>query len=185
MGDYILKTERLGLRLWKASDYFPFAEICADLEVMKHFPNVLKKEEAFSLITRFNLHYEKEGYTYFAVDILETKSNLPVFIGFTGIMKQTYESPFTPNVDIGWRLAINAWGNGYATEAAKACLDYAIKNLEIKTIISVASNINTPSINVMKKIGMHYSGEFNHPKLVESSNLNPCIVYSYNSPKKQ
>lgn len=185
MSDYIITTERLGLRLWKQSDYTPFTEMCADPEVMKHFPSVLKKDEANSLITRFNLHFEKEGYTYYAVDILETISNPPVFIGFTGLMMQTYESPFTPNVDIGWRLMKTAWGKGYATEAAEACLTYALNTLEIKTIISVASNSNTSSINVMKKIGMFYSADFNHPKLVDTPELNPCKVYIWNSSKNQ
>lgn len=179
MSEYLLKTKRLGLRLWKISDYTPFSEMCADPKVMRHFPSTLNKNESINLITRFNRHFDKEGYTYFAVDILKTENTPPQFIGFTGLVMQTYESPFTPNVDIGWRLKKAAWGKGYATEAAKACLEFAIKKLQINTIIAVASNENISSINVMKKIGMNYTGKFNHPNLTNSPHLNPCLVYSY------
>jgi RimJ/RimL family protein N-acetyltransferase len=109
MSDSNITTKRLGLRLWKKSDTIPFAEMCADIDVMRYFPSTLTKQEATLLIKRFMKRFEEDGYTYYAVDILATKNKPAAFIGFTGLLLQTYESPFTPNVDIGWRLKKAAW----------------------------------------------------------------------------
>ncbi|EDM44745.1 hypothetical protein SCB49_14275 [unidentified eubacterium SCB49] len=169
----VIETERLILRTWSKKDIVPFAEMCSDTEVMRYFPAPLSYEQTASLVHRFQERYEQDGYTYYAVALKETGE----FIGFCGMLMQTYESPYTPNVDIGWRLKKAAWGNGYATEAAKACLDLSKEKLKIKTIISVASQKNLPSINVMQKIGMKKIGEFNHPALHDTPELNPCEVY--------
>lgn len=123
MSGYILKAERLGLRQWKVSDYVPFAKMCADPEVMRYFPTTLSTEESNTLIDSFKQRFEQYGFTYYAVDILTTKEQSAQFIGFAGLLPQTYKSAFTPNVDIGWRLKKSVWGKGYATEAAKACLE--------------------------------------------------------------
>ena len=169
----ITQTERLTLRTWSKEDITPFAAMCADKEVMSYFPATLSYEETENLVNRFQERYEQDGYTYYAIELKATEE----FIGFCGMLMQTYESPFTPNVDIGWRLKKAAWGKGYATEAAKACLDLAKNQLGLKTIISVASQTNLPSINVMQKIGMKKVGEFKHPALMDTPELNPCEVY--------
>ena len=95
MNDYILKTERLGLRNWKASDIEPFIEMGKDPEVMQYFPSLLSEEESREFIQKLQKHFILHGYCYFAVDILETSE----FIGFTGFMNQTWESKYTPCVD--------------------------------------------------------------------------------------
>jgi RimJ/RimL family protein N-acetyltransferase len=173
MPTIITQTERLILRTWSKEDIAPFAAMCADNEVMRYFPATLSFQETENLVNRFQERYEQDGYTYYVVEIKETGE----FIGFCGMLMQTYESPFTPNVDIGWRLKKAAWGKGYATEAARACLVLAKETLGLKTIISVASQNNTPSINVMQKIGMEKVGEFEHPALKDTPELNPCLVY--------
>ena len=173
MPTIITQTERLILRTWAKEDIAPFAAMCSDPEVMRYFPAPLSYDETASLAKRLQERYEQDGYTYYAVMLKETEE----FIGFCGVLIQTYESPFTPNIDIGWRLKKAAWGNGYATEAAKACLKLAKDDLDLKTIISVASNTNIPSINVMQKIGMKKVGSFEHPALNHTPELNPCEVY--------
>lgn len=95
--------------------------MCIDKVVMQHFPSVLSLQESKDLIQRFKKHFQEYNFKYFAIEKLDTKE----FIGFTGLAMQTRESNFTPAVDIGWRLKQSAWENGYATEAAKACLKYA------------------------------------------------------------
>ncbi|GEQ86095.1 GNAT family acetyltransferase [Patiriisocius marinistellae] len=177
--NYFIQTERLGLRNWEESDIIPFAKMCADKIVMEHFPAVLSLKETTDLITRFKKHLQDYGYTYYAVETLNTHE----FIGFTGIAMQTWESDFTPAVDIGWRLKQSAWGKGYATEAAKACLTYASEILKLEEIISVCTFHNIPSENVMQKIGMQFVKEFEHPKLIEYPKLNPCKLYIFR-PKK-
>jgi len=176
MSTTILKTDRLTLRTWSREDINPFATMCADPEVMRYFPTTLSIAETEQLVKRLQDAYLKDGFTYYAVTLTETQE----FLGFCGLLLQTYQSPFTPNVDIGWRLKKGAWGKGYATEAAIACLALAKNERDIDTVISVASHSNLPSINVMRKIGMKKVGEFHHPALQIAQGLNPCDVYEIN-----
>jgi len=90
---------------------------------------------------------------------------------------QSYETAFCPGTDIGWRLKKSAWGNGYATEGAKRCLQFAFDHLKLKSIFAVCTITNKPSENVMKKIGMTKKGTFNHPKLSEHPNYEKCYWY--------
>ena len=171
--NYILKTERLGLRNWVEADKAPFIEMCKDEEVMKHFPMPLSEIETLGLIERLQAHFDLHGYCYFAVDIIETGE----FIGFTGLAKQSWESKYTPCVDMGWRLKKEAWGKGYATEAALGCLNAAFSKFGIKEVLSFATNTNTASENVMKKIGMKYIGNVQHPAIIDDPRFQHCVVY--------
>lgn len=175
--EYIFKSERLGFRNWNDNDLDEFAKLNADFEVMEHFPKPLTKEETYLFIQRQKKHYESNGYNYFATEILATGE----FIGFIGLLYQEYESQFTPNVDIGWRLKKDAWGKGYATEGAKMCLEFGFKKIDLKRIISTCTKRNVRSENVMKKIGMTKVGEFNHPRLKEFPELEKCVCYEMNS----
>lgn len=171
--NYIISTQRLGLRNWKDSDLKPYASLCKDPEVMQYFPKIATLEDVTAQVHRFKNHFKTHGYTYFAAEILETQE----FIGFIGMAWQDWESPYTPNTDIGWRLKKSAWGKGYATEGAKACIENAHKLFGLKKIISVASIKNSNSIKIMKKIGMQEVGIFEHPKLLGHPHLNPCLAY--------
>ena len=97
---YIFKSERLGFRNWTLQDLPELAQMNADLEVMKHFPKPLKRDESAYLLTKLQEQYQSKGYTYFAVEILKTEE----FIGFIGLANQSYKTKFTPAIDIGWRL---------------------------------------------------------------------------------
>jgi len=171
--EYIFKSKRLGFRNWTEKDLTEFAKINADLDVMEHFPKLLTKNETSEFIDRLQNHYKKNGYNYFATEILKTGE----LIGFIGLAYQNYKTDFTPATDIGWRLKKNAWGNGYATEGAKKCLEYGFNELNLDRIISVYTNKNKKSENVMKKIGMEKIGEFNHPKLKEYPEYEKCVCY--------
>lgn len=170
---YLFKSERLGFRNWNKSDLTNFAKINADLDVMEHFPKPLTKKETSEFIERLQIHYNNNGYNYFATEILETGE----LIGFIGLAYQDYKSDFTPATDIGWRLKKSVWGNGYATEGAKKCLEYAFTKLNINHIISIFTETNTKSEKVMLKIGMIKKGVFNHPKLKDYTEYEKCICY--------
>jgi len=174
MDNYIRTTSRLGLREWSDSDVAPMSLINKDTEVMKYFPSTYNEDQTAGFVQRMIESYKERGYCYFATDELSTGN----FIGFIGIAYQTYEADFTPCIDIGWRLGKQYWGNGYATEGAKACLVYAHNRLNIKEIKSIASQSNIPSINVMKKIGMQFKYTFDHPLLLKSKDLKKCVLYS-------
>jgi ribosomal-protein-alanine N-acetyltransferase len=99
------------------------------------------------------------------------------FIGYTGFAHPTFESHFTPCVEIGWRLSKENWNQGFATEAALACLHYGFKKLAFNEIYSFTATINLPSIKVMEKIGMKKQGEFEHPALAEGHKLKTHVLY--------
>ncbi len=170
---YLFTSKRLGFRNWTDEDIPAMHTVSSDPKVMKYFPSILSLEETSDFVKRMQKHFKKYGYCYFAVDELETEN----CIGFIGICYQTYEAPFTPGVDIGWRLATKFQGKGYATEGAQACLDYAFNTLNISEVYAVAVHQNTPSIHIMKKIGMQYFAEFDYPNFPEGVELNPCFVY--------
>ncbi|WP_222933185.1 GNAT family N-acetyltransferase [Fulvivirga aurantia] len=176
--DYLFTSNRLGFRNWSEEDIPPFAEMNRDPEVMAFFPETLSTEASIALIDRFKKHFDRYGFTYFAVDRLDSSS----FVGFIGLQYQEYAAPFNPSVDIGWRLTRSAWGNGYATEGAKECLHYAFDNLKLKIVTSVCPKVNLKSEAVMRKIGMIKKGYFNHPNLSDHAKLETCVWYQAHNP---
>lgn len=176
---YLIQTSRLGLRAWLASDLQPFAEMNQDPRVMEFFPRTFSFEESEKGLQNFNDHLDVHGFTYFAVDRLDKEE----FIGFIGMKHQSFDSFFTPCIDIGWRLKVDAWGQGFATEGAKACLEYGFTDMKLDAIYSTTPLLNTPSIRVMEKIGMQFFGEFDHPKIDSSSPLQRCCIYRISNPE--
>jgi RimJ/RimL family protein N-acetyltransferase len=124
-------------------------------------------------INRMQSHYKKDGYCYFAADLLETAE----CIGMIGMLYQDFESEYTPNPDIGWRLSKKQWNKGLATEGAQACLNAAASKWNINTVYSFASLANEGSIRVMQKIGMKQVGTFVHPKIKDYPSISECVVY--------
>lgn len=174
--NYLFTSERLGFRNWTKEDLLDFARLNADEDVMEHFPNKLTKKETSDFISRLQQHFETHGFTYFATEKIETGE----FIGFIGLVYQEFKSDFTPAVDIGWRLKRSSWGNGFATEGAKRCINYAFTELQITQIIAVCTELNSKSEHVMKKIGMKKIGQFKHPKLKEYPKMENCLCYRIN-----
>ena len=171
--EYLFQSERLGFRNWIDSDTPKMIDISSNADVMEFFPAIATKIQTVEFIDRMKLMCIEKGYCYFSVDQLKDES----FIGFIGLCYQTYESQFTPSVDIGWRLNKKYWHNGLATEGAKKCLNYGFNVIELKNIISTSPIINTKSIRVMEKIGMAKLTEFKHPRLKSNKRLEDCICY--------
>lgn len=170
---YLFTSERLGFRNWQMQDIAPMASINADPEVMRFFPNIQTLQHTEDFIARMQVSQASLGACYFAVELLETRE----FIGFIGLLEQTYPADFNPSVDIGWRLSKQFWGCGYATEGAQRCLFYGCEVLKLSKIYAAAPCINLPSIRVMQKIGMQAKGIFEHPYLLNSPNLRQCVLY--------
>ncbi len=161
--EYIFKSKRLGFRKWSPRDLEEFSKLNADEKVMEHFPKTLSKREVGKLIEKLKDHHAKNGFTYYATEVLETRE----FIDMIGLAFQEYQTAFTPAIDIGWRLKRSSWGKGYATEGAKRCITYAFDELGLDRIIAVCTIKNQKSENVMWKIGMKKVGEFDHPDLAD------------------
>ncbi|EZH72107.1 GNAT family acetyltransferase [Aquimarina atlantica] len=173
MNSYIFTSQRLGFRNWTLDDLETLAKINTDDDVMEFFPYQPSKEDTKAFIMRMQEMYAEKGFCYFAVDLLDNAE----CIGFIGLCEQTYLEKLGSFVDIGWRLKKSIWNKGYATEGAKACLDFGFNTIELDKIYSVAPAINVKSELIMKKIGMQQIETFEHPKLLDDERLKCCVLY--------
>ncbi|MFK8004988.1 MAG: GNAT family N-acetyltransferase [Saprospiraceae bacterium] len=180
MSEYLFKTERLGIRNWRNIDFPEFSQMGQDEEVMKYFPFLLSEKQTMDFMNRMQVQFEEKGYAYLPVEILDTQE----FIGMIGMSDQKYkinldqsDEVFSEFVDIGWRLKTAAWGKGYATEGARAWMNYGFEKMKLETIYSVAPVINIPSQNVMEKLGFEKIGAFNHPKIEPAHPTRKCALF--------
>ncbi len=179
--DYLFTSKRLGFRLWQDDDLNFFDSMNSDGQVMKYFPNPLTRKESERMLHKFQRTQIEKGYCYYATEVLQTKQ----LIGMIGLGYKDFDADFTPCVDIGWRLHKPFWGNGYATEGAAKCLDYAFMDKGFLEVMCIAPSINTPSIQVMKKIGLRERKHFNHPQLLNNPRLENCVHYGINASEYQ
>ncbi len=175
MKEKVITTNRLILRPWIPEDIEPFAKLNADPLVREYFSSILNRKESDHVAKFISDEIEKNGYGFWAVSAPQISD----FIGFIGIRPVDFESHFTPAVEIGWRLAREFWGNGYATEGATAALKYGFQTLNLDEIVAFTAVANARSRNVMEKIGMHRSPEddFDHPQLAVDDKLRRHVLY--------
>jgi RimJ/RimL family protein N-acetyltransferase len=170
-----LETPRLLLRRWRDEDRAPFAALNADPVVMEHFPAPLSRAESDALADRIAAGLDQRGWGLWAVELRES----PAFIGFLGLNPATFDAPFTPAVEVGWRLAREHWGRGYATEGARAALDFGFEDLALDEIVSFTTHGNVRSRRVMDRLGMHHDAtdDFDNPNIAEGHPLRPHVLY--------
>lgn len=171
----MITTDRLLLRRWRREDRAPFAEINADSRVMEFYRKRLSPEESDALVDRIEAHFEREGFAPFAAELRESGE----FIGYIGLWVPSFQAPFAPCVEIGWRLAAGHWGRGLASEGARAALLWGFESLGLPEIVSFAVAANVRSIRVMQKIGMtrDEAGDFDHPDLPPGHPLRRHVLY--------
>ncbi|MES2868265.1 MAG: GNAT family N-acetyltransferase [Pseudomonadota bacterium] len=169
------ESARLRLRPWRDTDLPEFAAMCADPQVMRYFPAPLSRLESATWIGRMRGHFAEHGFGFWALERKDTGA----FIGCAGLLNVSFEAPFTPAIEIGWRLAPEHWGLGYASEAAWAALRCAFDRLALDQVVSFTSGLNLPSQKVMQAIGMQrdLGGDFEHPKLPEGHPLRSHALY--------
>jgi RimJ/RimL family protein N-acetyltransferase len=170
-----IRTERLLLRQWRDEDLEPFAALNADAETMRYFPAPPSREQSDALAQDARRHIKEEGWGLWAVEVVGGAS----FIGFVGLARPSFEEHFTPAVEVGWRLAREHWGNGYATEAGRAAVAYGFEELGLEEIVSFTSELNEPSWRVMERLGMRHdpTGDFEHPRVSAGHPLRPHVLY--------
>ncbi|WP_137927818.1 GNAT family N-acetyltransferase [Cupriavidus sp. 2SB] len=173
-------TARLCLRAWREADRVPFRAINADPRVMACFPSTLDDAQSDALFDRIVAHHAQHGFGLWALE-LKTASR---FIGFTGLAVPQWHPPFGPCVEIGWRLAHDHWGHGYATEAARAALDFGFQVVGLKEIVSFTAAVNQRSEHVMQRLGMRHDvdGDFDHPALPAGHRLARHVLYRMCAP---
>lgn len=175
-----LATERLLLREWKDSDLPIWIDMNADSDVRRFFPRVLTEAESVNSFARHKEEYLVREIAMSAVEHLETGE----FLGFLGLAVQNKDGKFGEGgefIEIGWRFRKDYWGQGLATEGAKAVLKHGFRSLNLSEIFSLTSRINQPSRRVMEKIGLRHLSErdFIYPGI--EGELAPHVMYSLTS----
>jgi RimJ/RimL family protein N-acetyltransferase len=171
----VIETARLRMRTWREEDAEPYYQINQDPRVTQYLLGALTIEQVEAFLLRVNEQQEKQGYTLWATELKSTGE----LIGFIGLNYTDFPAHFTPAVEIGWRLGSSHWGQGYATEGAKAVLEYGFKTCSLKEIVSFTVPENVRSIRVMEKIGLKRDpdGNFPYPKLPEDHPLSSHVLY--------
>jgi RimJ/RimL family protein N-acetyltransferase len=175
-----LRTSRLLLRPWRDEDIAAFAEMSADPIVMEYLLSLSHRGlSAEAWAARARAHWDEHGFGQWVVELPGAAS----FIGVVGLGEVAYEAPFTPAVEVAWRLARPGWGRGYATEAARAALDYGFDKLGLSEIVALTVPANQRSRRVMQRLGMTRSPEddFDHPRVPEGP-LKRHVLYRLRAP---
>ena len=164
-----IRTSRLLMRRWRDEDRAPFAAMNADPVVMEHFPGPLTRQDSDAFVDRLEAHFDEHGYGLWVLD------DDTGFLGFTGLNWATFDAPFNPSLEVGWRLRREAWGKGYASEAATAAMARGLQ--EVDRITSFTSLTNQRSWRVMERIGMVRDSEFDHPRVPEGHRIRRHVLY--------
>jgi len=168
------ETERLHLRQWRDTDFEPFAALNADPRVREFFPDLMDRKASDAMATSCQKLIAERGWGFWAA---ERKSD-GVFLGFVGLGRPSAELPFSPCVEIGWRLAHAWWGQGYATEAARGALQVGFERLGLDEIVSFTTFRNRRSRAVMERLGMQEDPlVFEHPGVPAGHPLRPHCLY--------
>ena len=177
----MLETKRLLLRQWRANDLPGFAQLNADPEVMRFFPTPLSSTESDQMAQRCANLIAERGWGFWAAEERSSGS----FIGFIGLHIPTAVLPFQPCVEVGWRLARPWWGEGLATEGARAALDFAFSRLALHEVVAFTAVANRRSEAVMQRLGMQRDAvTFAHPALPEGHWLREHCLYRAQSQER-
>jgi RimJ/RimL family protein N-acetyltransferase len=175
-----LHTPRLTLRGWTEGDLVPFADMNADPRVVEFLPRALSRQESDAMVGFIQDSFRARGFGWWVVEVTATRS----FGGFVGLNVPAYDTAFTPCVEVGWRLAAEHWGHGYATEAAAAAVGFGFARLGLTEIVSFTVPTNLRSRAVMERLGMHHdpADDFDHPRLPPGHPLRRHVLYRLPAP---
>jgi RimJ/RimL family protein N-acetyltransferase len=155
----MIETERLLLRAWQPSDEAPFASLNADPEVTRFLSGPMRRDESDELLARIRGHWHEHGFGLYAVEVKDGGA----FAGFVGLAVPSFLPEVLPAVEVGWRLAREHWGKGYATEGAQASLTHGFGELKLRQIVSIIDPRNTASDRVADRLGMTRGRDRIHP----------------------
>jgi RimJ/RimL family protein N-acetyltransferase len=180
MTGFRLETERLVLREWRDEDVVPFQKICSDPEVMATLGPPLDFAATGALVARMQWRQAEHGHCAWAAERREDAR----LIGWCGVIRGTV-GPIEGKPEVGWRLARDCWGHGYATEGARASLDWAFANLEDQEVWAITSVSNQRSRAVMTRLGMKrvVESDFDHPSFAAGHPLREHVVYRIDRPQ--
>jgi RimJ/RimL family protein N-acetyltransferase len=171
----LIESDRLRLRGWTDADVEAWADMNADPRVMEFFPSTLAREQSYESAQRMRTELSQRGYGWFVMELKER----PGFAGVLALCEVRWDAPFEPKTEIGWRLPVETWGHGYATEGAKALLDFARDRLHWNEVVAFTAKINERSQRVMQRLGMTHDAreDFLHPRVPDGHPVKPHVLY--------
>ncbi len=171
----MIRTERLLLRQWRGDDFAPFRIQMADARVTEHFPQALTAPEADDLGWSILQAIHERGWGLWAVEV----PGITAFAGFVGLSVPAFPIDGRARVEVGWSLAAEHWGKGYATEGGRAALDYGFTVLGLSEIVAFTVPANRRSRAVMERLGMRRDDgkDFDHPRIAEGHPLRRHVLY--------
>lgn len=177
----MIDTPRLRIRPWWDDDFAHMAEIHADPEMMELLGGPMDRAASDAWIARQIVHYGREGFCFWAV---EACGGVAPLIGAVGLMRLQDGMPLAGGIQAGWRIGRKFWGNGYATEAARAALAEGFDHIGASEIVAFTVPHNQPSRAVMEKLGMRHdpADDFDHPRIPLTSPLNRHVLYRLTAP---
>lgn len=178
----MIETSRLLVRPWRDSDRAPFAAMGRDPQVMATLGPLMSREQSDAAIDRMIAHQTAHGYCFWAIERREDGA----FLGFCGLKSDPPAAPhLAGEIEAGWRLRRDAWGRGYAREAAEASLAWGFANLAQPRIMAITTPGNVRSWGLMERLGMMRlaDGDFDHPEVPDGDPLKPHITYAINRPE--
>jgi RimJ/RimL family protein N-acetyltransferase len=176
MAEFRLETARLVLRGWRESDRVAFHAINTDPRVMRFLGPLMSLEDIDALIGRLTRMQDELGHCFWAVERKEDGR----LIGWCGLIRGAKGTPIEDQLEVGWRLAFDQWGQGYAHEAASAAIDWAFAHLADQQVWAITVDENERSWGLMERLGMarHEALGFDHPNVPQGSPLRAHITYS-------
>ena len=170
---------RICLRQWREADREAFAAVNSDPRVMEFFRGTLSRAESDEMVDHIERHFNEYHFGLWAIEV----PGVAPFIGFAGLKWARFAAHFTPAVEVGWRLASEYWGHGYATEAARLALGHGFRTLALPEIVSFTSAANRRSRAVMERLGMRRdpNDDFDRPALPEGHPLRRHVLYRLDS----
>lgn len=176
----MIGTERLIVRPWRDADRAPFATIGRDPDVMRFLGPPLDRAAANAAVDRAIASQAADGFCFWAVERRDNNA----FLGFCGMQRVGLACPVGGEIEVGWRLRRDAWGQGYATEAALAVCRHAFDVVHLPRIVAFTVAANGASQGVMTRIGMGRRADldFDHPRLADDDPLRPHIVFVKEAP---
>lgn len=177
---HTIETARLRLRQWTGDDVEAWAEMNADPRVMEFFPEVTPRERSREQAAKMRADLDLNGYGWFVME----RNDAAGFAGVIALDDIRHEMPFRPLREIGWRLPVASWGRGYATEAARALLDFGFETLRWAEIVAMTAVVNVRSRRVMERLGMTHDpkDDFQHPRVPEGHPIKPHVLYRKRAP---
>ncbi len=156
-----LETPRLRLRQWRDEDVESLYAMTSDPEVQAHFPSVQDRDKSLAMFDKLRELIDEKGWGFWAVEIKAGRK----FAGFCGLKEVSFDAPFVPAVEVGWRFARDTWGHGYATEAGRASIRFGFDELGLDEIVAFLLPGNRRSAAVCERLGMarDEAGDFDHP----------------------